>query len=173
MQQLSQEGSCDYTDDDSSVELLLNTADGLAQLKKELQKINTSTGKQAAFVCCKNLRELCFIASIRQKGGILHPKHTTTTGNALIDLLNGPDYDVLRREICPEGAKVRMRDIRSYARDGTKSTSGYFLNALDNNNEMFFSYAKNEHPTEPMLLFNTYIEQSCSAAASHGVLSTG
>ncbi|RNC76703.1 hypothetical protein DA717_14465, partial [Piscirickettsiaceae bacterium NZ-RLO2] len=116
------------------------------------------------------LRALCFAVSIRQKSGLFHPKNTTTTGNELVCLLNCPEYDELRRKICPDGAKVRMRDIRSYARRGTKSTSGYFLNMLDNNNEMFFSYAKNEHPTAPMLLFNAYIEQSRSAYSAPSCL---
>ncbi|MGJ3501038.1 hypothetical protein [Piscirickettsia salmonis] len=163
------ESSCGYGDDGFNLEPVLKTAD-LGRLKKELQNTNTSAEKQAVFAKCQNLRALCFAVSIRQKSGLFYPKNTTATGNELICLLNRPEYDELRRKICPDGAKVRMRDIRSYARCGVRSVSGYCFNEQDSKNEAFFSYLNNPHfkVKEPMLLFSDYFNDSKDHAAEFG-----
>ncbi|OAJ35533.1 hypothetical protein [Piscirickettsia salmonis] len=127
--------------------------------KESLQQIHTSTEKQLLFSKCDTLQELCFAAAIRQKSGIFHPQNTTTTGNMLIQLLNRPENYLLKLQLCPQGEKVRVRDIRHYAlyghqEDYKRSSSTCFLNMQDSKNESFFSHKNNDNPKEPTLLFN-------------------
>ncbi|WP_155066841.1 hypothetical protein [Piscirickettsia salmonis] len=129
----------------------------LVELRQIFQNFDTSALKQEALGQCQTLQDLCFAASIRQKSGLFHLGNTTATANELVRLLNLPTNSLLRQEICPDGAKVRMRDIRHYARFGVKSSSqGYFLSAEDRENERFFSHSKNEEQSQPMLMFGRY-----------------
>ncbi|QGP38707.1 hypothetical protein [Piscirickettsia salmonis] len=129
----------------------------LVGLRQVLQNFDTSASKQETLGQCQTLQDLCFAASIRQKSGLLHLGNTTATANELVRLLNLPANSLLRQEICPDGAKVRMRDIHHYARFGVKSSSqGYFLSAKDRENERFFSHSKNEDQSQPMLMFDHY-----------------
>ncbi|QGP53789.1 hypothetical protein PsalMR5_01229 [Piscirickettsia salmonis] len=127
------------------------------ELRQTLQNFDTSASKQEALGQCQTLQDLCFAASIRQKSGLLHLGNTTATANELVRLLNLPTNGLLRQEICSDGEKVRMRDVRHYARFGVKSSSQrYFLSAEDRENERFFSHLKNEKQSQPMLMFDRY-----------------
>ncbi|ALB21930.1 hypothetical protein Psal006b_02467 [Piscirickettsia salmonis] len=139
----------------------------IVELRRILQNFDTTASKQEALGQCQTLQDLCFATSIRQKSGLFHLGNTTTTANELVRLLNLSPNSLLRQEICPDGEKVRMRDIWHYARFAVKSSSqGYFLSAEDRGNERFFLHSKNENQSQPMLMFNRYkIDQSQVAAA--------
>ncbi|OAJ33301.1 hypothetical protein A0O36_02507 [Piscirickettsiaceae bacterium NZ-RLO1] len=129
----------------------------LVELRQILQNFDTSVSKQEILGQYQTLQDLCFATSIRQKSGLFHLGNTTATANELVRLLNLPTNSLLRQEICPDGEKVRLRDVRHYARFGAKSQSqGYFLSAEDRENERFFSHSKNEDQSQPMLMFDRY-----------------
>ncbi|OAJ34401.1 hypothetical protein [Piscirickettsia salmonis] len=92
------------------------------------------------------VRSLCFIVSACQT-------NKTKIINQLAELLNQPQYCLLKEEICPNSQSVRKRDIRSFARYGTNSESGYFLNLQDRRNKRYFSGFKPEEIAEAALLF--------------------
>ncbi|TNF65805.1 MAG: hypothetical protein EP298_10980 [Gammaproteobacteria bacterium] len=129
------------------------------KIKNILENSNTTKLKRSSFANCKTLQDLCFAASIRQKSGWRHPKSTTTTGDELVKFLNLSKNNLLKLEICPNNEKIRMRGIRSYAIYGVKSSSGYFFNSQDKDNEKFFHHSQNENQKEPMLLFEKYLNK--------------
>ncbi|ODN41832.1 hypothetical protein [Piscirickettsia litoralis] len=99
----------------------------LISIREQLNTLQTSVDKRGDVGDCDSLQDLCFAVSIRQKSGFFHPKNTTMSGNKLVQLLNLPENELLRREIRPDGGAVRMRDVRHYARFGAKSEGKGYL----------------------------------------------
>ncbi|QGP40840.1 hypothetical protein [Piscirickettsia salmonis] len=98
------------------------------------------------FSDCNAVRRLCFIVSACQT-------NKTEIIGQLAELLNQPQYYLLKEEISPNSEAVRKRDIRSFARYGAKSDSRYFLNLQDRRNKRYFSGFKPEKIAEAALLF--------------------
>ncbi|MGJ3500139.1 hypothetical protein PsalN5692_03321 [Piscirickettsia salmonis] len=98
------------------------------------------------FSDCNAVRRLCFIVSVCQT-------NKTEIISQLAELLNQPQYYLLKEEICLNSEAVRKRDIRSFARYGAKSDSGYFLNLQDRRNKRYFSGFKPEEIAKAALLF--------------------
>ncbi|RNC77727.1 hypothetical protein ACGP04_09210 [Piscirickettsia salmonis] len=141
-----------------NLETIVNKQTLFLKAKESLQQIHTSAAKQLLFSKCDTLQELCFAAAIRQKSGFFHQANQTTTTIKLAAFLNQPENHLLKLQLCPQGEKVRVRDIRHYAlyghqEDYKRSNSTYFLNMQDSKNESFFSHKSNDNPKEPMLLF--------------------
>ncbi|MCF6775396.1 hypothetical protein L3V83_02295 [Thiotrichales bacterium 19X7-9] len=88
----------------------------LERLKLELSSV-ASDAKKDLITECESFQELCIVASIRQKDGILNPFNTTTTGNKMLELINSKDYTELKDSMFNDGdsSNIRMRDIRAKA----------------------------------------------------------
>lgn len=82
-------------------------------IKQALKASNTSTEKQQALDSCTTLQQLCFATAIRRKGGLFHPKHTTATGDLLLQLLKCSEYSLLKQDVFPGNQRVSMRGILS------------------------------------------------------------
>lgn len=139
------------------------------QLIKLTQSAMTFKTKQEEFDHDQTLQKLCFIASIRTRNNEWHLKNTSSVGRNFLQILNLPEYELLRREISPDGEEIRMRDVRNYGRFGVKSTSGYFLNAQDKDNEIFFSRVNNKNKEQPGLIFHEHQQKYSNRQQSNSV----
>ncbi|MGJ3495567.1 hypothetical protein ACR9PT_13515, partial [Piscirickettsia salmonis] len=123
------------------------------KIKESFKSLDIPEHKKLVIGDCQTLRDLCSAVSCQETHNLLDLKNTTVAGSKLLDCLNCHTSYYLRLEICPDGAPVRMRDIRSYATCGVRSTSGYFLNASDHKNIKYLSQPKNENIGKSSLMF--------------------
>ncbi|QGP58936.1 hypothetical protein [Piscirickettsia salmonis] len=137
-------------------------------IKQALKASNTSTEKQQALDSCTTLQQLCFATAIRRKGGLFHPKHTTATGDLLLQLLKCSEYSLLKQDVFPGNQRVSMRGIRHYGLYGTQAPQhGYFLNTKARDDEDFFSLSNNPDKNQPMLLFDRYFKNDHNSSYDH------
>ncbi|WP_231117274.1 hypothetical protein [Piscirickettsia salmonis] len=126
----------------------------------------TTEFKQILFDKCKNLKDLCFVSSLRQSD--FFSQQSTTTGKELKRLLNLNENYLLKLEIHPNGDSVRMRDIRNYALYEQKSNSNYFFNNQDKENIKEFSFSKDKQ--EPTLIFTNNLKRLTSNVTLAGTV---
>ncbi|ALA25209.1 hypothetical protein AVI51_03840 [Piscirickettsia salmonis] len=112
-----------------AAEKIALTQQQLLAIKQALKASGTSASKQHIIDKCQTLQQLCFAASVQQKGGLFHPTHTTTTGHLLLQLLKRPENRELKQEIFPGNTSASMRGIRHYGRYGQQvlQQHGYLL----------------------------------------------
>ncbi|ERL60515.1 hypothetical protein [Piscirickettsia salmonis] len=149
---------------DTKVEL--NKKIKLIKIKEYLQNSMTTEFKQILFDKCKNLKDLCFVSSLRQSD--FFSQQSTTTGKELKRLLNLNENYLLKLEIHPNGDSVRMRDIRNYALYEQKSNSNYFFNNQDKENIKEFSFSKDKQ--EPTLIFTNNLKRLTSNVTLAGTV---
>ncbi len=133
-------------------------------LKRLIEEIRPQLSelKKIELTQCSTLQDLCFLVSIRQKGGVLNPTNATSSADKLVSFLNLPRNYFLRRAICPQGEKVRVRDIRHFALHGhevdyARVQSGYRLSGQAREEEKYFALTENKHPEQPLLVFRDFL----------------
>ncbi|MGJ3495352.1 hypothetical protein PsalN5692_00676 [Piscirickettsia salmonis] len=140
---------------------LQSQASALPRLLREVAP-QLSELKETQLTHCNTLQDLCFLVSIRQKGGVLNPANATSSADVLVSFLNLPRNYFLRRAICPQGEKVRVRDIRHFALHGhevdyARVQSGYRLSGQAREEEKHFALTENKYPEQPLLVFRDFL----------------
>ncbi|WP_416431155.1 hypothetical protein [Piscirickettsia salmonis] len=115
----------------------------LSSLLREIAP-QLSVLKGTQLIHCNTLQDLCFLVSVRQKGGVLNLSNATNSADELVSFLNLPRNYFLRRAICPQGEKVRVRDVRHFALHGhevdyARVQSGYCLSDQERQEEKYFA----------------------------------
>lgn len=113
-----------------------------------------------------SLQKLAFMSVTRRKSGFFHPLNTTNSANNLLNIINNQIFGNGIREIIlggKEDRKIRMRDLRAFARygaEGVNNTSkSLFFNNYDKDNERFFSVKdRGKGQKDIKCFFNSYSE---------------
>ncbi|RNC77532.1 RasGEF domain-containing protein [Piscirickettsia salmonis] len=128
----------------------------LQQFLQTLQeKVYNTSGKENPFNDCKTLKKFCFEVSVC----VGNLSFTPLMRNQLIELLNHPEQLYFKEKICPNGGKVRMRDIREYALHGGEfgyvgSQSTLLPNQKDMANKKFFKHVYRDRVAPPSMIFH-------------------
>ncbi|WP_119343049.1 hypothetical protein [Facilibium subflavum] len=143
-------------DNDAIKQLLVKNEKLKFSTLKNAPTINFSSEKSEYLqgnnnVNAYNLQKLAFIAVSRRKSGFFHPLNTTNSADNLLKIINDKDGGIsLRKTILgdKEDRKIRMRDLRAFAKDGAKgvdkTSTSSLLNQYDKDNERFFSFKHRE-----------------------------
>ncbi|MGJ3500644.1 RasGEF domain protein [Piscirickettsia salmonis] len=140
----------------------------LQQFLQTLQEKNCkTTEKESPLNDCKTVKEFCFEVSVC----VGNLSFTPLMHNQLIELLNHPEQLYFKEKICPNGGKVRMRDIREYALHGGEfgyvgSQSTLLPNQKDVANKKFFKHVYRDRVAPPSMIFHnqSQVEKAARAA---------